>query len=76
MVRKKENTKKREGGESDKYVTHSFRAFDISAYLISRLKMGKLQPWATLSRGLSAAISTGMFLFFLLLAINVSLYTL
>jgi len=73
---KKENTKKHEGCESDEYVTHGLRAFDISIYLISRLKMGKIQPWATLSRGLSAAISTGMFLFFLLLAIDVSLHTL
>ena len=65
MVREKENTKKHEGCEFDKYVTHGLRAFDIPVYLTSRLKMGKFQPWATLSQGLFAAISTGMFLFFL-----------
>jgi hypothetical protein len=75
-VNEKENTKKHEGCEFDEYIAQSLRAFSMPAYLISHLKMGKLYLWATVLRGLSAAISTGIFLLFLKLAITVLLCTL
>ncbi len=65
----KDSAKKHEGRESDEYVTHGPRALNTCVYLTSRLKMGRFQPWATLSLGLFAAISTGMFLLFLWLYI-------